>query len=195
MRFKEGAYKVPHASPDLLVIERSARAIIGITDSWTIWQTQTVTTDFPSGTVLKDHSGATIETVTVSGGMVTIKVPPCDGSAIGGRRCYAVWGPVDPPGFTMTPRKTTQEWELNDDLGDSHPLSLQQGGKLPANSIETRTAGRIFVAASSPVTYQVYLSDVSNSVTIELHRDTTLVDSNANSANFNGTYTPDFTGW
>jgi len=195
LRFKEGAYKVPHGSGDLLVIERSARAIIGITDSWTNWQTQMVTTDFPSGTVLKDHSGATIETVTVSGGTVTIKVPPCDGSAIGGRRCYAVWGPVDPPGFKMTPRPTTQEWELNDDLGDSHPLSLQQGGKLPANSIETRTAGRIFVSASSPVTYQVFLSDVQNSVTLELYRDASMVHSDADTINFTGTFTPDFTGW
>ena len=95
----------------------------------------------------------------------------------------------------MTPRPTTQEWELNDDLGDSHPLSLQQGGKLTANSIETRTAGRIFVSASSPVTYQVFLSDVKNSVTLELYKDAVMVHSNADTINFTGTYTPDFTGW
>ena len=109
LRFYEGLYKVPHTSVDLLVIERSARAIIGITDSWTNWQTQTVTTDFPAGTVLKDYSGATVEMTTVSGiKTVTIKVPPCNGSALGGRRCYAIWGPVSPPGFTMKARETTQ---------------------------------------------------------------------------------------
>lgn len=193
LRFKEGVYKVPHGSADLLVIERSARAIIGVTDSWTVWQTVTIGTDFPAGTVLKDHSGATAETVTVSGDKtVTIKVPPCNGEAPGGRRCYAIWGPLTPPGYTPSVRSTTQEWEMADDLGDSHPLSLQQGGKLPANSVETRTVGKIFVASSSPVNYQLYLSDSLNGVTIELYNDNTLVDSGSE---VTGTYTPNFTGW
>lgn len=196
LRFKEGVYKVPYGSGDLLVIERSARAIIGITDSWTVWQTQAVSTDFAPGTVLKDHSGATSETVTVgSDRKVTIKVPPCDGSAPLGRRCYAVWGPVNPPGYAPAPRNTTQEWEMSDDLGDSHPLSLQQGGKLPANSIETRTTGNIFVQSGSPVTYTVYLADKLNSVTLELYRDNTRLHSSAGSTDFTGEYVPDFTGW
>ena len=109
LRFKEGAYKVPHSSGDLLVIERSAKAIIGVTDSWTVWQEQTIATDFVAGTVLKDHSGATAGTVTVGADRrVTIRVPPCDGSAPGGRRCYAIWGPESPPGYVQTPRRTTQ---------------------------------------------------------------------------------------
>uniref|UniRef100_A0A0P6H704 Uncharacterized protein n=1 Tax=Daphnia magna TaxID=35525 RepID=A0A0P6H704_9CRUS len=194
LRFKEGAYKVPYSSGDLLVIERSAKAIIGITDSWTVWQTATVATDFPAGTVLKDHSGATVETATVGGDRkVTIKVPPCNGEALGGRRCYAIWGPLTPPGYTPAQRETTQEWEMADDLGDSHPLSLQQGGKLPANSIETRTVGRIFVAASSPVTFYLFLSDSLNPVTVELYNENALVHSESPSTQ--GSYTPNFTGW
>ena len=194
LRFKEGAYKVPHGSADLLVIERSAKAIIGVTDSWTVWQTVTIGTDFPAGTVLKDHSGATAETVTVGlGKSVTIKVPPCNGEAPGGRRCYAIWGPLTAPGYTPAARETTQEWEMADDLGDSHPLSLQQGGKLPANSVETRTVGKIFVEASSPVSYQLYLSDALSGVTVELYNENTIVHSD--SVSLTGRHIPDFTGW
>lgn len=193
LRFKEGIYKVPHGSADLLVIERSARAIIGITDSWTDWQTVTILTDFPAGTVLKDHSGASADTATVGGdNKVTIKVPPCNGEAPEGRRCYAVWGPLDPPGYTPAARSTTQEWEMADDLGDSHPLSLQQGGQLPANSVETRTVGKIFVEASSPVNYIVYLSNALHSVTVELYNDNVLVHSGSLTED---SYTPDYTGW
>ncbi|EFX77149.1 hypothetical protein DAPPUDRAFT_305927 [Daphnia pulex] len=194
LRFKEGAYKVPHGSGDLLVIERSGKAIIGVTDSWTAWQTVTIGTDFPAGTVLKDHSGATVETATVGGDKtVTIKVPPCNGEALNGRRCYAIWGPLTPPGYTANVRETTQEWEMADDLGDSHPLSLQQGGQLPAYSVETRTVGKIFVAASSPVTFYLFLSDSLNGVTVELYNDQTLVHSESPSVT--GSYTPNFTGW
>ena len=96
----------------------------------------------------------------------------------------------------MTPRPTTQEWELNDDLGDSHPLSLQQGGKLPANSIETRTAGRIFVEESSTVSYNVYQSDIKNSVTLELYSGDTLVHSyDSGILTLSGKYIADTTGW
>ena len=96
----------------------------------------------------------------------------------------------------MTPRETTQEWELNDDLGDSHPLSLQQGGKLPANSIETRTAGRIFVERSSTVTYTVYQSDRLNGVTIELYDSDTLVHSDDSGVlSLTGKYVAKTTGW
>ena len=89
--------------------------------------------------------------------MVEVTAASCDGTAGNGRRCYAIWGPESVPGFTKTPRSTTQEWEMSDDLGDSHPLSLQQGGRLPRNSVETRTAGRIFVEAGRPVSYTVGL--------------------------------------
>ena len=41
---------------------------------------------------------------------------------------------------------------MADDLGDSHPNSLQQGGGLPANSTALRTVGRIFPAAGKTVT-------------------------------------------
>jgi alpha-amylase len=82
---------------------------------------------------------------------------------------------------------------MADDLGDSHPLSLQQGGQLPPYSVETRTVGKIFVAASSPVTFYLFLSDSLNGVTVELYNDNTLVHSE--SPIVTGTYTPNFTGW
>ena len=149
------------------------------------------------GTVLKDYSGATLETATVEvGKRVTIKVPPCNGSALGGRRCYAIWGPLSPPGHVQSPRETTQEWEMNDDLGDSHPKSLQQGGSLPANSIETRTAGRIFVEAGKVVSYQIYLTDTLNSVTLELYdANDVLVHDDSGLLIVSGTYLPRLTGW
>jgi len=189
-------YKVPHGSPDLLVIERNARAIIAVTDSWTTSPSVTVATGFAQGTVLKDHSGAFSGTRTVgAGGMVEVTAASCDGTAGNGRRCYAIWGPESVPGYTKTPRSTTQEWEMSDDLGDSHPLSLQQGGRLPRNSVETRTAGRIFVEAGRPVSYLVYLSDHLNAVAIELYKDNVLLHTASNKLDFGGSYTPDYTGW
>lgn len=196
LRFKEGAYKVPHMSQDVLVIERSARAIIGVTDNWLLWNTVTVTTDFIPGTVLKDYSEATLETTTVGQDRkVTIKIPPCDGSALNGRRCYAIWGPLSLPGFNMASRETTQEWELADDLGDSHPLSLQQGGQLPANSIEVRTAGNIFVEALTEVKYRLTPSSFLHETTVEIYSNEVLLYSQSGTGIMNGAYMPDSTGW
>ena len=84
---------------------------------------------------------------------------------------------------------------MADDLGDSHPLSLQQGGRLPDNSIEARTVGKVFVQATQPVNYFIFKEEQVSSITLDLYRDTSRVHSDVSSANFNGTYTPDFTGW
>lgn len=196
LRFKEGAYKVSHMSEDVLVIERSSRAIIGITDDWLLWNTVTVPTDFSPGTVLKDYSGATLEATTVGiDRKVTIKIPPCNGSALNGRRCYAIWGPLSSPGFNLIPRETTQEWELADDLGDSHPLSLQQGGQLPRNSIDQRTAGKIFVEAAHSVKFRLTPSNILHDTTIEFYKDDLLLHSQSDTGIMNGVFTPNFTGW
>ncbi|RZK35949.1 MAG: DUF1939 domain-containing protein, partial [Hymenobacter sp.] len=107
--FKEGAYKVPYQSADHLVIERSAKAIIGINDNLTTWQNATVATDFAVGTQLIDYSGAsgtTVQTVfqgTNGAAYVAISTPPCNGTAPLGRRGYSVWAPVGQGSSTYTP--------------------------------------------------------------------------------------------
>jgi len=41
-------------------------------------------------------------------------------------------------------KRTIQEWEMADDLGDSHCNSLGYGGALPDNSTNQRVVGKIF---------------------------------------------------
>ncbi len=164
LNFKAGAYYVPWQSADHLVIERGGRALIGINDNFTTWQTATVATHFAPGTVLEDYSGANgTATATVAANQtVTVRTPPCNGSAPLGRRGYAVWAPAGQTASVYNPGRavrTTQEWELADDLGDHNCRSLGQGGKLPDNSRTTRIAGKIFAAAGQPVAYTLYPED------------------------------------
>ena len=170
LRFKEGVYKVRHQSADHLVIERSGRALIGISDAWASWQNHPVSCDFADGTVLKDYSGANgTATVTVNNGQVVLNTPPCNGSAALGRRGYSVWAPVGiNANYVLTPKTTTQEWEMADDLGDSHPLSLRQGGAVPDTSTAWRTAGRVYVAAGQPLTYVVTPTEASRALVLGL---------------------------
>ncbi|MFM7310555.1 MAG: alpha-amylase domain-containing protein, partial [Flavobacteriales bacterium] len=148
--FKSGAYQVPHASADYLVVVRAGKAVIGITDHWSNWQNQTVYTGFPAGTVLKDYSGANgTATVTVdANGYAAINTPPVNPALnIAGRRGYSVWAPIGKDGQTYQPPRavaTTQEWEMSGDLGDSHTSSLGQGGAIPASSTNFRVVGKIF---------------------------------------------------
>lgn len=151
LNFKDGAYKVRWQASDLLVIERSARALIAVNDHFTAWQTATVQTDFGANVWLHDYSGANAADVqTDATGRVALSVPPCNGSNV--RRGYAIWGPrgID-AGFSPAAKITTQEWEMADDLGDSHPSSLRQGGALPGNSTAARTVGRFYPAAGTSV--------------------------------------------
>ncbi len=171
LNFKDGAYKVRWQAQDLLIIERSAHAIIGVNDNWDTWQSATITTDFAPGTVLKDYSGANSGTITVDNNQqVTIWVPPCDGSNL--RRGYTVWGPDGiEGGFDPPERVTTQEWEMADDLGDSHEYSLQQGGQLPPYSTDLRTAGKIWGAAGRQMTFEIYPENPDLSYTFRLYND------------------------
>ncbi len=199
LHFKDGAYKVPHRTDDYLIIERSGKAIIGITDHWNDWQRTSISCDFPAGTVLKDYSGANGNaTVTVGADkMVIINTPPCDGSAPGGRRGYSVWAPTTAvTNYTLTGRATTQEWELADDLGDSGPRSLGQGGQLPAGSMAYRTAGRIYVGANKNISYTLYPSDATRDlmVTVFDNLGNPLNSTNAKGT-FSGSYTPGAEGW
>ena len=197
--FKSGEYKVRWEAADLLVVERSNRAIIGINDNWNTWKLATVQTDFASGTVLKDFSGANSGTVTVdANGQVAVAIPPCDGTANFGRRGYAIYGPSWITGTYQPSRNnvTTQEWEMGNDLGDSHCSSLRQGGKTPDNSIEKRIAGKIFVEAGQNVSYELYPENSSNSLTVGLYSlDGTLLDSEVGTGSLSGSYTVASTGW
>ena len=199
LRFKDGAYKVRWQAADHLVIERSTKAIIGVNDNFSAWQNSTVTCDFAPGTVLKDYSGANgTSTVTVSGSQtVAINTPPCNGTAAGGRRGYSVWAPTNAvTNYTKTGRATTQEWELANDLGDSDPRSLQQGGALPAASTAYRTAGRIYVSANKALSYTLTPTDATRSLTVDvLNSAGIVVSSSTGTGNLGGTYTPTAEGW
>src|SRR5213075_1343729 len=156
LNFKDGAFRVRWQAPDLLIIERSARAIIGVNDNWDTGQSAVVQTDFGPNVQLHDYSSANSNDVrTDNSGRATIFVPPCNGS--NPRRGYSIWGPAGiSGGFNPPNRGTTQEWEMADDLGDSHPNSLGQGGALPANSTAMRVVGRIFPANGKTVTIHTY---------------------------------------
>jgi alpha-amylase len=205
--FKDGAYKVPYMSPNHLVFERSTKALIGINDDLTTWQTASVPTDFAVGTQLSDYSGASgtaVQTVVAGAGgkaYVTISTPPCDGSAPLGRRGYSVWAPVGQGSSAYAPPRattTTQEWEMADDLGDLNCQSLGQGGRLPDFSTNRRLAGKIYAQAGQPITYELYPEVTTNtsSLTIGLYdlRGNRLSTASGTTSAI-GTYTPATTGW
>ena len=168
LRFKEGAYRVRSQAQDLLIVEREGRALIGINDHFSSWQSATIQTSFAPGDRLHDYSGAHAEEITVDGARrVTLSIPPCNGS--NRRRGYSVWGPSSLPSWK--PKQsipTIQEWEMADDLGDSHPNSLRQGGALPAQSTQPRTVGRIFAAQGVPLQIDVYPTRTDVPLTLEV---------------------------
>ena len=157
--FKSGSYLVRWQENDALVIERDAKAIIAINDNWNSWKNITgIQSNFSDGTVLKDYSGANTQTITVyGGGKIDISIPPCDGSANLGRRGYCIWAPDGIQTNYVNPSESiTQEWEMANDLGDSHPLSLQQGGMLPVNSQECRVVGKVYAKEYSTISVELY---------------------------------------
>lgn len=199
LRFKEGAYFVRWQAPDALVIERGAKALIGITDNWNQWQHLTgVQTNWADGTVLIDYSGANSNSTTVyGGGKVNISIPPCDGSANLGRRGYCVWAPQGiQTNYQNPPKNVTQEWELSDDLGDQHVNSLQQGGRLPNNSLDCRVAGRIYAKAGDTVTIEWYPTQANLGLQLSiLDKDCQVLDSVQQSGNGIFQFVPTYNGW
>ncbi|MFN5735741.1 MAG: alpha-amylase family glycosyl hydrolase [Flavobacteriales bacterium] len=171
LHFKDAAYFVRWQAPDALVIERGSKALIAVNDHFTAWQNLTgVQTSFSDGTVLKDYSGANGNaTRTVyGGGLVDVSIPPCDGTAMAGRKGYSVWAPVGiSTNYVRPGTSITQEWEMADDLGDSGLASLQQGGKLPNNSRDCRVVGKVFPDSATTVTVNVYPENPSLSITLE----------------------------
>jgi alpha-amylase len=146
--FKDGVYKVRYqGSQDLLVIERSAHALIGLNDHGSQPQAAWVQTDFAPGTRLHDYSGNTDENlVTDEHGWVKVVVPSMS---------YAVWGPSGiEPGFAPAERRTTQEFQLDDDVGDARDNTPGYGGKIQPGVY--RTAGSVWAAAGSVVKVWLY---------------------------------------
>jgi alpha-amylase len=239
LQFKNGDYAVPTSltgaqapsyakgsSGDHLVLERTGRALIGITDKFNSTGNNTqdeevwVSVSDPSwrNIDLYDYSGAHgVTTTRVFGdGRVLIKTAPVGHTIAGARgHGYSIWAPK-PANVTFntvndmynylatyTPARstsTTQEWEMADDLGDSHVKSLQQGGRLPANTTTQRNVGRIYVASGTTVTYRLFPEVNGGSQNIAVYNTAgTLVSQatgvSSNTAPLTGTYTATAEGW
>lgn len=205
--FKYGDYKVgtnlwennnDKIGEDVLIIEREGKAMVIVTDDGANAHDVWVDSHFAPGTVLKDYSGACSETRKVQNDKrVQLKVTPADGKTGLG---YAVWAPVtDEKWFTYAPYRsaiTTQEWEMADDLGDSHCNSLGQGGALPEKSCEQRLVGKIYVDSGKKITYNVYPEKTGNDVTFALYDlDGNLLHKTNGTKTITGTYTPTKAGW
>ena len=198
LNFKAGAYNVRWQGQDALVIERSARAIIGVNDSWSTWQQVTVQTNFGANVQLHDYSGANANDIWTNGsGQATVWIPPCDGSNL--RRGYCVWGPAGiSGGFAPTQNSTSQEWEMANDLGDKHASSLKQGGALPASSQALRIVGRIFAESGKSITLNLYQSaNPKKNVAIVLYNaaGTSILKTVTGSSDLTLTYTPTSTNY
>lgn len=198
LKFKEGEYLVRNQANDLLIIERKAKAIIAMNDHWDQWQDpKAVQTAFTDGTILIDYTGSagTSERMVYGGGKVDLAVPPCNGSAR--RRGYSIWAPKG-----ITGNKTTynlpikQEWEMANDLGDRHPLSLEQGGALPPHSTQCRIAGSFYGAAGIRAKIEVHGDQPQQAMLFSLYdNDCQLVDSFSGFGPFHYTFYLKKDGW
>lgn len=238
LQFKNGDYSVLTAltgvdapvyqkggSGNHLVIERTGRAIIGITDKYNTTSDNTadeevwVTASANSwkNTDLIDYSGAHGLTTTrvFSDGRVLIKTAPVSHTIAGARgHGYSIWAPI-PAGVTFSSvtelynylatyapgrsTNTAQEWEMADDLGDKNSNSLKQGGRLPDTSTALRTAGKIFGAAGKTITYKLFPSVDGKRQVINLYKNNVIVSSatgvSSAAAPLTGNYTPTVDGW
>lgn len=176
--FKDGVYKVRTASngeftinsnpafgseADHLIIDRSGKALIGINDNGANTQYNFVKTDFAPGTELKDYSGFFSGSRTVDvNGWFEVWTPEAKDYGNGRYGGYSVWAPVGQDSNNYAPGRsvvTTQEWEMANDLGDSHCNSLGQGGALPGSSTVQRLVGKVYADAGTTVDYVVTPTD------------------------------------
>ncbi|MCQ2351837.1 MAG: DUF1939 domain-containing protein, partial [Paludibacteraceae bacterium] len=200
LNFKWGDYKVRCQEGDLLVIERSGRALICITDDGSNnWHNKWVQTDFAPGTVLKDYSGgAEGNPVVNQDGWVELWVRPVtdDGSSKSGRG-YAVWAPEGGGGFAPYRSTTTsQEWEMADDLGDSNCQSLGQGGALPKGSTNQRLVGKIYVAKGKAATFNAYFENTADEATLAIYDlDGKILSKKSGKESVEIKWTPTYSGW
>lgn len=230
--FKGGSYMVPSNvasfwnnvtsstnNQDILVVERSQKAIICATDSWAQDQDCWIDTDFAVGTVLKDYSGGIATTTTVTtpqtqGGPNRVRVycravgfPSFNYSTMysdhgAHYHGYAVWAPIskqsEVDNYQRAAITTIQEWEMEDDLGDSHCESLVQGGRLPANSCSYRIVGKIFPKTSSTVQYDFFedTEETGQNNCIEFYYLNGLkIHCQCDTGSFFGSFQVDSTGW
>lgn len=216
----QGAVYNAGNSGDHVVLERKGKALIGITDNYSTDQDVTVTVGDPSwyNKALIDYSGSHgLTTTTVSGtGRVSIKTSR-NGHNISGAygHGYSIWAPL-PTGVTFAtvtdmynylatytpPRstKTTQEWEMADDLGDSHCKSLGQGGALPNLATNERIAGKIFAAKDSAISCVVSPEVDGRNLTLTLYNTSGDILATASgistvAAPLTLNYTPGADGW
>ncbi len=210
--WETGAYKVRSSEAgvyfnpgstknDLIAIERSGKAVIGVNDNGASDQSCWIDTDFPAGTQLKDYSGNTGYTYTVDGSkriqvIVPKAVKDAQGIVTGG---YVIIAPVGYDGVTFNPaqRTTTQEWEMADDLGDSHASSLKQGGALPASSAALRIVGRVFSETGKSITVVLTPSNATKNLTVALYNSagTSILSTKSGTGTLTLTYTPTATGY
>jgi alpha-amylase len=214
------------SSNDHIVFERTGKALIGVTDKFNTTSNNSqdeevwVSTSDPAwrNVDLYDYSGAHGLTTTrvQADGRVLVKTAPVAHTIAGANgHGYSIWAPK-PAGVNFTSindlynylstyvparnEQTTQEWEMADDLGDSHVKSLQQGGQLPANSTAQRTVGKIYVHAGKPVKYLLYpsINGLSQQITL-YNADNTIASqvtgSSSSSAPLSGNYMPSTTAW
>lgn len=190
LNFKYGDYKVRWQADDLLVIERSGRAVIAITDNGSSNQEVWIDTDFKDVS-MKDYSGG------ISGSRTAY----ADGRfqvAVSAEKGYAVWAPEGTSSSYSPYRShvTVQEWEMADDLGDSHCESLGQGGMLPASSTNQRLVGKIYAASGKQISVAMHPAEDGSDITLAMYD----LDGNRLAAE-NGTkdvtltYTPTVSGW
>ncbi|MBK9257536.1 MAG: hypothetical protein IPM42_18910 [Saprospiraceae bacterium] len=224
LNFKEGSYKVRSSeaghyntltmntnSSDHIIIERSGKAIIAATDSWNTDQESWVDSDFVPGTVMVDYSGGILTTSVVQNNRrVNIKTRAVgypnfqyqDNYSNPGQHYhgYSIWAPqgIDFDNFSNSPIPTTQEWEMADDLGDSHCSSLTQGGMLPENSYSYRIVGKIFAGTGTIVNYEFFEDPLVPGIDncIEFYDlSGNKVYCNCADSNFSGNFTNNTTRW
>ncbi len=176
LNFKKGSYKVRWQAADLLIIERGYKAarktvmpLLGSMTTGTPGRMLPFKPTLAPIVQLHDYSGANTSDIWTDGtGKATIYVPPCDGSNT--RRGYCIWGPAGVTGgFNPSQRSTIQEWEMANDLGDSHASSLQQGGALPASSTALRTVGKVFDETGKTITVNLYPTNAAQNLTVNLY--------------------------
>jgi alpha-amylase len=214
------------SSGDHIVFERIGKALIGVTDKFAAVSDNSVDEEVWvsvgdmswAGKQLIDFSGAHgLNTTQVfPDGRVLIKTAPVGHTIPGAHgHGYSIWAPV-PDGVTFntlndlqrylmtySPSRVTstvQEWEMANDLGDSHVNSLRQGGSLPANSTAERIAGRIYAMAGTTVRVLVYPEFNGRSQTAMIYNTSNsivsqITGSSSNSAPLTLNFTPSSTGW
>lgn len=159
LAFKSGDYFVRYQqSQQLLILERGARAIVAINNDGSAWHDAWISTAFAPGTQLHDYSGSRPDDIwTNQDAWVQIAVPPLS---------YSIWGPAGVTGgFSPGAQRTVQQFEMDDDLGDSDAASLGYGGKIIPGTF--RSGGAIWPAATTRVNLSVY-SDAPQQIDLQV---------------------------